>query len=444
MRGQILYSSKEFLIPLGLVLTVQMIALALPFYQGGGTAERHTVETKVEEVSALPTPEPVAALPARQLKSTEVESVLKHKVARGETLFSILGRYGAGSDVAEEIRLGFAEAGVDPREFKHGETIEIVKGPGGDLLKLRKKINEIDQLQLARSSEGRYLHSVVKGTVLERRRIVSGTIANSFAQAAAEVELPYSIVDELVDLFSSRIEFRRDLREGDTFSVIYTERRDTEGTVLTTGAISAASIKNGGKLLVAVRHVGQDGKSRYFDEKGAPLGDAFLRYPVAFSRISSMFSESRFHPLLKSKRPHNGVDFAAPTGTPVRSVGDGVVVSAGYAGASGNLIKINHGSRYSTAYLHLSKIAPEVKPGRRVFRGQIIGAVGATGLATGPHLHFSLYDRGRYIDPLTSELPQEIDKGDIIPPSYLEATLRTLKDQHEQVLVSQADRGPKA
>lgn len=438
MRGQILYSSKEFLIPLGLVLTVQMIALALPFYQWRGEEEGVVQETP-------PAPEPVAAVPVSQVVTPkqEVESVVKHKVARGDTLFSILSRYGVESEVSEEIRQAFAEAGLDPREFKLGEVLEIIKGPDGKVLKLRKRINETDHLQLARGEEG-YKHSVVKGTVLETRRIISGTIANSFAQAAAEVELPYSIVDDLVDLFSSRIEFRRDLREGDTFSVIYTERRDTEGTLLTTGAISAASIKNGQNLLVAVRHVGQDGKARYFDEKGAPLGDAFLRYPVAFSRISSMFSESRFHPVLKTKRPHNGVDFAAPTGTPVRSVGDGVVVSSGYAGASGNLVKINHGTRYSTAYLHLSKISPEVKPGRRVFRGQIIGAVGATGLATGPHLHYSLYDRGKYIDPLTAELPQELDKADGIPASYLEATLQTLKDQHDRVLLSQAEGEPKA
>src|SRR5690606_9435869 len=138
-------------------------------------------------------------------------------------------------------------------------------------------------------------------------------------------------------------------------------------------------------------------------------------------------------PVLGQKRPHNGVDFAAPVGTPVRSVADGVVVSAGFFGHAGNMVKIKHGDRYSTAYLHLSRIGKGIRPGSRVTRGQVIGAVGMTGLATGPHLHFSVFDRGAYVNPLSIDLPRMPSTTEQIPANYLQATLHRLAEQHQRV-----------
>ncbi|RIK99743.1 MAG: hypothetical protein DCC75_14300 [Proteobacteria bacterium] len=186
-------------------------------------------------------------------------------------------------------------------------------------------------------------------------------------------------------------------------------------------------------LLVAIRHYGRDGAAHYYDEAGKALGNYFLRYPLKFTRISSAFTHARFHPILKTTRAHNGVDFAAPIGTPVRAVADGVISEAGYNGGSGLMVKIKHGSRYSTAYLHLSKIASGIRSGTRVSRGQVIGGVGMTGLATGPHLHFSLYDGGRYVDPLRSKLPSLADVVDSIPPQYLLAAVNAIRQKHHQV-----------
>jgi murein DD-endopeptidase MepM/ murein hydrolase activator NlpD len=245
--------------------------------------------------------------------------------------------------------------------------------------------------------------------------------------------MPFAVVNDLVDLFSGRVEFRKHLHVGDGFSVIYTSRLAADGSELEPGPIRAASLQIDGKLYVAVRHAALDGSVRYFDEKGDPLGNYFLRYPLQFTRISSAFSTARFHPLLRLNRPHNGVDFAAPIGTAVRSVADGVVVAAGYFGEAGNMVKIQHGDRYSTAYLHLSRISTGIRTGTRVSRGQLIGAVGQSGLATGPHLHFSLYDRGQYVNPLAIELPRMPTATDIIPAAYLEATLRELKQQLDLV-----------
>jgi murein DD-endopeptidase MepM/ murein hydrolase activator NlpD len=183
-----------------------------------------------------------------------------------------------------------------------------------------------------------------------------------------------------------------------------------------------------------------DGRVRYFDQNGETSGDSFLRYPLKFTRISSVFSKSRFHPVLKSSKPHNGVDFAAPTGTPVRSIGDGIVTYAGWKGPNGILVKVQHSNQYSSAYVHLSKLAPGIKQGVRVQRGQQVGAVGQTGRATGPHLHFSLYRNEKFIDPLTTDLPMVVDKRNMIPKNLLMARVSTLREQLDTIAVAKAGR----
>ncbi|MCB0334600.1 MAG: M23 family metallopeptidase, partial [Bdellovibrionales bacterium] len=175
---------------------------------------------------------------------------------------------------------------------------------------------------------------------------------------------------------------------------------------------------------------------RYYDEAGESIGNYFLRYPVRFSRISSVFSTSRFHPILQRRKVHNGVDFAAPTGTPVRSVADGIVLSASYNRASGNMVKIRHTNKYSTAYLHLSRIAKGLRKGQRVKRGEVIGAVGSTGYATGPHLHYSLYENGRYVDPMKTKLPKMPEHVSPIPQDLLQATLAQVKGSLQQAQIA--------
>lgn len=253
------------------------------------------------------------------------------------------------------------------------------------------------------------------------RGVVNRAVAPALRQAAVRADL----IDDFVDLFSNSVDFRRDIHRGDSFS-LFVKRDVAKNSYF----ISAASLKTRGKLLVAVRHVGADGVARYFDARGFPLGEGLLRYPVQFTRISSVFSDSRLHPVLKINRPHLGVDFAAPVGTPVRAAGDGVVTFAGRHGAGGITIKIQHDSRYATSYLHLSRIEQGVYPKMRVRKGQIIGAVGKTGLATGAHLHFSLWDRGRYIDPLKAKIMPAVHRRDMIPQKLLLARVESLKALH--------------
>jgi murein DD-endopeptidase MepM/ murein hydrolase activator NlpD len=247
------------------------------------------------------------------------------------------------------------------------------------------------------------------------------------------------VIDDLVDIFGPRVDFRRDLQPGDTYTVVFKENRLSDGTYISSGDISLAAIVNNGKMLSAIQQHSNAGSDLYFDENGQAIGDQFLRYPLKFTRISSVFQTSRFHPVLGVKRPHNGVDFAAPIGTPVRTIGDGRVEIAGARGGAGLMVMIRHSDRYSTAYMHLSKFAPGIKPGAFVKRGQVIGNVGMTGLSTGPHLHFSLYDRGKYVDPLKAQLPTLANNNQSLPKSVLEASMRRLHDAQPMVTLAAAD-----
>ena len=267
---------------------------------------------------------------------------------------------------------------------------------------------------------------------------VSGTIINSLFEAASDQDVPYSVIDELADLLSNKIIFSREIQTGDSFSIKYKKLINQANNAPAGAKLISASIMNRENFYAAVQHRDNKGKVHYFDEEGELLGNYFLRYPLKFSRISSVFSKSRFHPVLNKRRAHNGTDFAAPTGTPIRSVADGIIVKRGYYGGNGNMLKIEHTSRYSTAYLHLSKFAKGIKKNSRVKRGQVIGYVGSTGLATGPHLHFSFYDRGHYVDPLKIKLPQMGTEKASIPKDRLQEALLELRQGHVATRFAQA------
>ncbi len=368
---------------------------------------------------------PQALAPAQQ--ENERASSIVHVIKSKETLTIIWKAYGAPGYGGAKALEAFKEAGITTQSFRPGDELSITL-ENNDIIAVTKKLKTGDEVTITGDSKDGYSASLKKIKAFEGERTIRGTIHTSFAASARTAAVPATIVDDLVDIFAGRLEFRKDIQSGDSFSVTYVERRASESEKeLTPGHIVAASLTTNGKLIAAVRHVGKDGKERFYNESGEAIGNYFLRYPVQFSRISSMFTHARFHPVLKVHRPHNGVDFAAPIGTPVRSIADGVVIDAGYRGGGGNLVKIAHGGTYSTAYLHLSKISPQVKKGAKVSRGQVIGAVGMTGLSSGPHLHFSFYEKGRYVDPLKVKLPNISPMSEKIPAKILLAALNTLK-----------------
>ena len=367
-------------------------------------------------------------------------SIISYTIRSGDTLSKLWQKYAGTTEGAFKAADAFKAAGVSLRSLRVGTTVEL-QVAGSDITGFRMELPNGDVVMLDGSSEAGYSGVLEKAEIIEEEKVVSGKIMNSFSLAAQRNEVPYALVDQLVDIFGSKIEFRRDVQPGDSFTVMYTERRLENGKILEPGPIKAASFQNHGRWLAAVRHIDSEGTEHYYDSNGRPMGSFFLRYPLSFTRISSVFDKSRFHPVLKRTRPHNGVDFAAPVGTPVRSVADGVITIAGYRGGAGNMVKIAHGSKYATAYLHLHKISKGIRSGVKVKRGQVIGSVGQTGLATGPHLHYSFYVNGQYVDPLKVALPEVPDEYEAIPVRYLEDVLETLKSSHRELQLALEDTG---
>jgi murein DD-endopeptidase MepM/ murein hydrolase activator NlpD len=230
--------------------------------------------------------------------------------------------------------------------------------------------------------------------------MASGTIRSSLFAASDEARIPDSIAVQIAEIFAVDIDMHRELRRGDTFSVVY-EALSADGEPITwsqgTGRVLAAEFVNGGKTHQAVWYRDANGRGAYFDFSGQSKKRAFLASPMEFSRVTSGFA-MRFHPILQTQRAHLGVDYAAPTGTPVRTVGDGLVEFAGWQNGYGNVVQIRHTNDRSTVYAHLSRI--DVRKGQRIEQGQRIGAVGTTGWSTGPHLHFEFRVNGQHQDPL--------------------------------------------
>lgn len=236
-----------------------------------------------------------------------------------------------------------------------------------------------------------------------RRTTFCGVIESSLWNAFTDQGVDPLLAIELSDIFAWTVDFFG-IQRGDQFKVIY-DVQYVDSVQVGFGRIYAASFEDtSGKI--SAYYFEKDGQKGYFDDKGNSLRKAFLKAPLNYSRISSRFSNSRLHPILKIRRPHYGIDYAAPTGTPVFSIGDGVVTQKGYqSGGGGNLIKIKHNSSYTSQYMHLSKFANGIAPGCRVKQGQLIGYVGSTGLSSGPHLDFRVYQNNTPIDPLKIQAP---------------------------------------
>ena len=254
---------------------------------------------------------------------------------------------------------------------------------------------------------------------------VSATIDASLFASVVSIGEEYQLALDLADIFGSDIDFNTDIQKGDSFQVLM-EKKYLHGQFAKNGAILAAAVSNQGKLLTGFRFEDENGKPAYYAPDGKALKRSFLKSPLKIIRITSRFSRARLHPILRILRPHLGVDYAAPTGTPVQAVGAGVVVSAGRNGANGKMVRIRHSGGYETMYLHLSRIA--VRSGARIDQGAVVGYVGSSGLSTGPHLDFRIFRNGTAINPAKVIFPP----GKPVSPAQFDrfAALRDkLKDE---------------
>jgi murein DD-endopeptidase MepM/ murein hydrolase activator NlpD len=235
-------------------------------------------------------------------------------------------------------------------------------------------------------------------------RSIAAEIKSNLSETIEAMNISNELTNGFVDIFAWQVDFAR-LQKGDKFKLIYTEKQ-VEGKPIGIVSIDAIYFEHFGSGYYAFPFdQGEETDLDYFDEKGNSLRKALLKYPIEFTRISSRFNPNRFHPVAKVFRAHNGTDFAAPTGTPIRSAGDGIVLEAQYKGGNGNYVKIRHNGTYTTQYLHMSKIGTGIKPGVRVRQGQTIGFVGSTGLANGPHLCYRFWKNGVQVDALKVQLP---------------------------------------
>lgn len=254
------------------------------------------------------------------------------------------------------------------------------------------------------SLTGNFEINLLEKEVKTIERELSGVISSSVYETIVANGGTDKLVDDFADVFGWKLDFGS-IQKNDFVRVIY-EELQVDGEAIGTGRIIAAEMNHWGEPIYAYQFDQGDGPD-YFDEEGNSLRKAFLRYPVNFSRISSRYNPRRFHPVAKVYRAHLGTDFAAPTGTPIKAAADGVVQAATYTSANGNYVKIKHNATYTTGYLHMSKIASGIKSGTRVKQGQVIGYVGSTGLATGPHLCYRFWKNGTQVDALKVELPPE-------------------------------------
>jgi murein DD-endopeptidase MepM/ murein hydrolase activator NlpD len=285
--------------------------------------------------------------------------------------------------------------------LKPGDAIQVTQSEGS-LKELTRRVSETKTLHVVRDEAG-FAAKVTEIPVQMRVRTAAATIDSSLFQAAESAQISDFVALKLANIFAWDIDFVLDIREGDRFTAVY-EQIYQDGKYLRDGDVLAAEFVNGGKVYRAVRFIDETGAIGYYSPEGKPMRKAFLRAPVEFTRVSSVFNPHRLHPILNLIRGHMGTDYAAPIGTPVHAAGDGRVAFEGVRGGYGNAILLSHSSEIQTLYGHMSRFA-RVHVGSHVRQGEVIGYVGMTGLATGPHLHYEYLMNGVHKDPQTVKLP---------------------------------------
>lgn len=332
--------------------------------------------------------------------------VREERIQRGDTVSALLSRLGADGDETLSYLHGERKAAPIFRQMSPGKAVTARVSRDGTLLSLTFPLNGGKDQALAIERDANNQYQISEQTLPLETHIVmkSAEINYSLFGATDAAGIPDGVATQLADIFGGDVDFHRDIRKGDRFSVIF-ESISHLGKMVRTGRILAAEFVNDGRTYRAVWFEDSNGRSGYYAADGKNIRKTFLRSPLEFSRVTSGFSGSRFHPVLKERRAHRGVDFGAPTGTRIRATGDGVVEFAGRKGGYGNLVVLRHQSQYQTYYGHMNGFAAGMRKGTRVAQGDVIGYVGTTGISTGPHLHYEFRVGGVHRNPLAMVLP---------------------------------------
>jgi murein DD-endopeptidase MepM/ murein hydrolase activator NlpD len=387
-----------------------LIAVLVVVSVGAAMSRQPMADVAAPIVSAV-TAEATDAAP-EVLVSPAASPWVSVTVKSGDTLSSIFDAQSLPTtDWVQLVRIGGESRRL--KRLRSGDVLHLRKGPEG-LQELTLALDEARTLQVSRTDTG--FESIVLAAEIERRPTYAmGRITDSLYQSGIAAGLPDKLIIELADIFGYDIDFVQDIRVGDRYTVIY-EDLYKDGKKLRAGDILAAEFVNQGQSLRAVRYTDPQGNAGYYAAGGQSLRKAFLRTPLDVFRVSSNFSRGRFHPVLNRMRAHLGTDYAAPTGTPIKATGDGRITFMGSKGGYGRAVVVKHGSSYETLYAHLSRFRPGLGYGSRVQQGQVIGYVGTTGLATGPHLHYEFRVNGVHRDPRKVILP----RANALPRQHVE------------------------
>ena len=351
-------------------------------------------------------------LPASAPSSAPWESI---QIQSGDSLVGIFKRMDLA--VAQAIEISKVPEAKPLVSLRTGPYLKIQRD-GPALLALQYQPNIRTFLHVTAENQT-FVARLTEREFETQEREVTVEITDSLYQSALRAGLPESVIYRVTEIFQWELDFSRDVKRGDEFTVIF-EERSLDGKKVGNGPILAVRFENDGVLREAIRYVNSDGSAAYYTPKGKSLQRAFLRTPVPGRRVTSGFSYKRLHPILKVRRPHLGVDYGAPRGTPIVATADGKVIRASRKGGYGKTIILRHGQNYRTLYAHLSRYAKGVRKGKWVKKGQVIGYVGSTGLSTGPHLHYEIHVDGKARNPLSLNLPRAapVDRKD--KANYLE------------------------
>ena len=396
--GQMQYFPLKHLVGAGLVVLLMIVIVFWPRSDTENT-KQHTFVIDLPEVSDadVTPPEPTLNWEGSKVRSGDSLSVLFSR----ENLSAI--------DVIDI-------AAAVPRDvitLQVGQEVRWVRTAENRIKQLELEISPLAKHIISREDDGSIKHQLTERVADYIPRFATATIENSLFYDGAQAGIPSQVLYQIAAIFGWDIDFALDIRQGDSFSLVY-EEIQLDGNKIGYGDILIAQFNNRGRELSAVRFVDKNDNTSYYTPSGTSMRKAFLRNPIDFFRISSRFNPNRKHPILNTIRAHKGTDYAAPTGTPVKAAGDGKVVYASRQGGYGNVVMIQHGSRYQTKYAHLSKFGKGVRVGRYVKQGQVIGYVGTTGRSTGPHLHYEFLVDGVHRDSLRVSLPKadSINKSD--------------------------------
>lgn len=405
-----------------------LIVAALPFF--GVVAAFGIAPDTVPEPTELQHVVEDIALPALT-PATGEEDVSRfwreERIQRGDTVASLLSRLSVNDPEA----VAYLLQAKDVRSLYQlipGRSIRVVTTDEGRLESLSYLNTDGRRLHVTRSDNGFSASEEVPQTeqwIMQS----SGEIETSLFAATDVAGIPEIIALQLAEIFSSDVDFHRDLRSGDRFSVVY-EALAADGEFVGFGRVLAAEFMNQGNAFRAVFYRDDKGRNGYYTPEGRNMRKAFLRSPIEFSRVTSGFSSSRYHPVLKTWRAHKGIDYGAPTGTRVRATADGYITFIGRRGGYGNVVTIRHPNGYTTLYAHLSGFTQGLRQGKRVVQGEIVGFVGSTGLATGPHLHYEFHVNGKHENPMRLAMP---------PGPPITAQLRSEFEHASQSLLARLD-----